>query len=154
MQPRINYRSIAPGVLEQLMNVEKYISTTGLEHELLTLVKVRASQINGCVWCLDMHTKDAKSAGEDEQKLILLPAWREALVYTDRERAALEWTERITQISDINYKISDDIYDSVKQQFTDKELVDLTMAVVAINNWNRFNIAFKNVVCDYQPKKA
>lgn len=154
MQPRINYRSVAPGVLEQLISAEKYISSTGLEHELLTLVKVRASQINGCVWCLDMHTKDARSAGEDEQKLILLPAWREALVYTDRERAALEWTERITQISDINYKISDDIYDSVKQHFDDKELVDLTMAVVVINNWNRFNIAFKNVVCDYQPKST
>ncbi|HEU0266432.1 MAG TPA: carboxymuconolactone decarboxylase family protein [Candidatus Saccharimonadaceae bacterium] len=152
MDPRLNYQTVAPGVMEAMLGLEKYIGTSGLEESLLNLVRMRSSQINGCVWCLDMHTKDAQAAGEDVQRLLLLPAWREAPLYSDRERAALEWTERVTLLGDDTKKIDDATYDSVRKEFSEKELVDLTLAIIAINGWNRLNVPFHNVACTYVPK--
>lgn len=122
---------------------------TGLEPELLELVKMRASQINGCAFCLDMHTKDARAMGETEQRLYLLPAWRETELYTERERAALEWTEALTEIAE--ERVPDAVFAAVKPHFTDDELAYLTLAVVAINSFNRFNVALRMPAGSYQP---
>lgn len=148
---RLNYQQVAPGVMDAMLGLESYISKSSLDEELLLLVRVRSSQINGCVWCLDMHTKDAREAEIRDQKLYLLPAWREAVIYSDKERIALEWTERVTTID--RDKITDDVYEQARKHFSEKELVDLTLAVIAINGWNKLNIAFKNVVCNYVPTK-
>ena len=121
----------------------------GLESSLLELVKTRASQINGCAYCLDMHTKDARAHGETEQRLYALPAWAETPFFTDRERAALAWTEAVTLVSETH--VPDDVYELARQHFNEKELVDLTLAVVAINGWNRLSIAFRSVPGTYQP---
>ncbi len=131
--------------------VETYVRNSSLEKSLLELVRTRASQINGCAYCLDMHTKDARAAGETEQRLYALSTWRETPFFTDRERAALEWTEAVTQIS--SNLVSDALYERVRQYFSDKELIDLTMAVIAINGWNRLAIAFQSVPGNYQPSK-
>ncbi|HTN76467.1 MAG TPA: carboxymuconolactone decarboxylase family protein, partial [Pirellulaceae bacterium] len=120
----------------------------GLEKSLLELVKIRASQINGCAYCLDMHTKDARALGETEQRIYLLSAWREAPFYTERERAALAWTEAVTRIS---AGVPDELFAASRAHFTDKEFVDLTWAIVAINSWNRMAISFQSVPGDYQP---
>lgn len=149
---RFNYTAVAPGVLQAMLDLEKYINSTDLEESLLNLVKMRASQINGCVWCLDMHSKDAKEAGEDVQRMLLLPVWHEAPLYTDLERAALEWTERLTRIGERDQKITDEVYSEARKYFSEKQLADLTLAIVAINGWNRLNIAFHNVACNYVPK--
>ncbi|MDQ2654277.1 MAG: carboxymuconolactone decarboxylase family protein [Chloroflexota bacterium] len=122
---------------------------TGLEPKLLELVKMRASQINGCAFCLDMHTKDARAMGETEQRLYLLPAWRETEFYSERERAALAWTEALTEIAD--ERVPDEVYAEVRPHFTDDELAFLTLAVVAINSYNRFNIALRMPAGSYQP---
>ena len=122
---------------------------TGLEPKLLELVKMRASQINGCAFCLDMHTKDARAMGETEQRLYLLPAWREADLYSERERAALAWTEALTDIAED--RVPDEVYDEVRPHFTDDELAFLTLAIVAINSFNRFNVAFRMPAGSYQP---
>ena len=122
---------------------------SGLEPELLELVKMRASQINGCAFCLDMHTKDARAMGETEQRLYLLPAWRETELYTERECAALAWTEALTEIAD--ERVPDDVFDAVRPHFTDDELAYLTLAVVAINSFNRFNVALRMPAGSYQP---
>lgn len=122
---------------------------SGLEPELLELVKMRASQINGCAFCLDMHTKDARAMGETEQRLYLLPAWRETELYTERECAALAWTEALTEIAD--ERVPDDVFDAVRPHFTDDELAHLTLAVVAINSFNRFNVALRMPAGSYQP---
>jgi AhpD family alkylhydroperoxidase len=114
-------------------------------------VKMRASQINGCAFCLDMHSKDARAAGETEQRLYALDAWRETPFFTDRERAALAWTEAVTRVSETH--VPDEIYETVRQHFTEKELVDLTLAIVAINGWNRLAISFRSVPGSYQPSK-
>ena len=121
-----------------------------LEPSLLNLIDIRASQINGCAYCLDMHTKDARAAGETEQRIYTLDAWRETPFFTDRERAALEWTEAVTLVSDT--RVPDDVYERVKQQFNEEELVALTFAVIVINGWNRLNVSFRPLVGDYQPK--
>lgn len=132
-----------------MLEVEIFAATSGLEPTLYELVKIRASQINGCAFCLDIHIKDARKAGETEQRLYALSAWRETPFYTDRERAALEWTEALTLIS--KNKVPDSLYDSVRKYFNEKELVCLTMAVIAINGWNRLEISFRTVPGTYQP---
>ena len=149
MQPRIEYRKVAPGVMAAMSGLERYLAECGLEPSLLELVKLRASQINGCAYCMDMHTKDARARGETEQRLYALSAWRETPFYTDRERAALAWTEALTLIADGH--APDAIYESAHQHFTEKELVDLTLAIIAINGWNRLAIGFRTVPGTYQP---
>ncbi len=152
MESRVNYRNVAPGALEAMLGLEHYAHSSGLEPSLLELVKTRASQINGCAYCLDMHTKDARAAGESEQRLYVLPAWREAPFYTERERAALAWTEAVTLISAND--VPDALYEEVREHFSEKELVDLTLAIVAINGWNRLAISFRAEVGSYQPRQA
>jgi AhpD family alkylhydroperoxidase len=119
------------------------VQQSGLERSLLHLIKTRASQINGCAFCLDMHTREAREDGETEERLYVLSAWRETADYTERERAALAWTEAVTRIA--HGHVPDDVYEVARQQFTDKELADLTLAVVAINGWNRLSIAFRTL---------
>jgi AhpD family alkylhydroperoxidase len=135
-----------------MLGLEHYVRSSGLEPSLLELVKLRASQINGCGYCLDMHSKDARAQGETEQRIYVLSAWREAPFYTARERAALAWTEALTKIADT--EITDTLYDSARAQFSEKELVDLTMAVITINGWNRLSISFGTEVGSYQPPPA
>lgn len=149
MTRRIDYRNIAPGVLQAMGGLQRYAQESGLEHSLLELVKLRASQINGCAYCLDMHSKDARAEGETEQRIYVLNAWREAPFYTPRERAALAWTEAITLISEGG--ISDELYATTREHFNEKELVDLTMAVITINGWNRLAIGLGSDVGSYQP---
>ena len=148
MTQRQDYKIVAPEAYAAILGVETYVRNSGIEKQLLELIKARASQINGCSYCLDMHTKDARAAGETEQRLYTLSAWRETPFFTDRERAALEWTEAVTQIS--GNHVSDALYEGVRQYFGDKELVDLTMAVIAINGWNRLAIAFQSVPGTYR----
>lgn len=146
----INYGEVAPRALKAMLQLEGYVHNSGLEKPLLELVKMRASQINGCAYCLDMHSKDARAGGETEQRLYVLNAWREAPFYSDRERAALAWTEAITGIA--NSHFSDALNEEVRQHFSEKELVDLTMAIIAINGWNRLAIPFSaKQVGTYQP---
>jgi AhpD family alkylhydroperoxidase len=149
MEQRLDYSITAPEGVEILRQLEHYLRKTGLEPELVELVKLRASQINGCAYCIDMHTKDARSHGESEQRLYGVTAWRETPFYSERERAALTWTESVTRIS--KDQVPDEIYDQVKQHFTEKELVDLTLAVIAINSWNRLAISFRTPPASYQP---
>jgi len=132
-----------------MMALEKYVHHSALEPSLLELVKLRASQINGCAYCIDMHTKDARAAGESEQRLYALTAWQETPFYSVRERAALAWTEAVTLIA--GEHVPDDVYEQAREQFGEKELVDLTMAVIAINGWNRLAISFRSVPGAYQP---
>lgn len=148
----MNYKKAAPGASAAILRLEEYVSSSGLETSLLNLVKIRASQINGCAWCLDMHTKDARAEGETEQRLYALPAWRDTPFYTPRERAALAWAESVTLVAQSG--VPDQVYDEVSREFSEKEVVDLTMAVVAINCWNRLNVAFRTVPGDYAPRKA
>ncbi len=148
MEPRVDYMKLGAGVRDALFGLEKYVRSSGLENSLLDLVKVRASQINGCAYCIDMHTKDARAEGETEQRLYALSAWRETPFFTDRERAALAWTEAVTLVS--HDHVPDEIYQATRQHFSEKELVDLTIAVVAINSWNRLSISFRAVPGTYQ----
>jgi AhpD family alkylhydroperoxidase len=148
MQARIEYSQVAQGALKAMLGLETYIRRCGLERSLLELVKTRASQINGCAFCIDMHWKDARAAGETEQRLYSLSAWREAPFYTDRERAALEWTEAVTLVAETH--VPDDVYDRVRAHFGEEELVNLTTAVVTINAWNRFAVSFRSVPGAYQ----
>src|SRR6185503_9958197 len=135
MEPRIDYLKAARGVYEAMLGLEKYLHQSGLEEALMDLVKLRASQINGCAYCIDMHWKDLRALGENEQRLYGLDAWEESPYYTDRERAAFQWTEAVTRIRDGH--VPDEVYEKVRTQFTDKELADLTLAIAAINGWNR-----------------
>jgi len=142
MTTRIDYRTqSAPGALEGLRTLEQYVRQSGLEPMLLELVKTRASQVNGCAFCIDMHTKDARAHGETEQRLYGLSAWREAPFYTPRERAALEWTEALTLIA--RNDVPDELYARVREHFNERQLVDLSLAIVAINGWNRLAIALR-----------
>jgi AhpD family alkylhydroperoxidase len=134
-----------------MAGLEAYVKESSIEAPLRELVKMRASQINGCAYCLDMHSKDARAAGETEQRLYVLPAWEEAPFYTDRERAALAWTEAVTLVSETH--IPDDVFERARAQFSEQERVDLTMAIVAINGWNRLAIGFRSEVGTYQPPK-
>jgi AhpD family alkylhydroperoxidase len=136
-----------------MRGLEHYINqSSGLEPSLRELVKTRASQINGCAYCIDMHTKDARAAGETEQRLYALDAWRETPFYTERERAALEWTEAVTLIAEDH--VPDDVFLRVRAHFSEEELVKLTLAIIAINGWNRFAIAFRSVPGSYEPQAA
>jgi AhpD family alkylhydroperoxidase len=137
---RISYKEIAPGAYQAMLGLERYVGESGLEHSLLELVRTRASQLNGCAFCLDMHSKDAIAAGETPQRLLVLSAWRDAPLYTERERAALAWTEAVTELGPSG--VPDELYRTTRQQFDERQLVDLTMAIVAINGWNRLAIAF------------
>lgn len=150
MEARLNAQQLAPEAPSGLLAVEKYLSKCGLERSLHELVKIRASQINGCAYCLDMHTKDARAKGETEQRIYALNAWRETPFYTDRERVALEWTEAVTQIS--HGGPSDQLFAAAREHFSDKELVDLTWAIAAINAWNRMAISFRAVPGTYKPQ--
>lgn len=149
MKSRIDYGKVNPAASRAMYGLETYIRQCGLEHSLLELIKMRASQINGCAYCLDMHSKDARAGGETEQRLYALNAWRETPFYTERERAALEWTEAVTLISQDH--VPDELYQRVRQQFSEEELVNLTLAVVTINGWNRLSIAFRAEPGSYQP---
>ncbi|HEX6966032.1 MAG TPA: carboxymuconolactone decarboxylase family protein [Gemmatimonadaceae bacterium] len=149
MTRRIDYTKVAPDGYRAMAGLQRYTSGSGLEHSLLELVKLRASQINGCAYCLDMHSKDARAAGETEQRIYVLSAWREAPFYTPRERAALAWAEAVTLIS---AGVTDELYESVREHFTEKELADLTLAIVTINGWNRLAISLGADVGSYQPR--
>ncbi len=149
MTERINYSKVAPGAYRAMSGLEKAVRESGLEPSLLDLIKLRASQINGCAYCLDMHWKDARARGESEQRLYSLDAWRETSYYTERERAALAWTEAVTQIA-VNH-VPDELYEQVRPHFSEEELVNLTLAVVAINGWNRLAISFRTEPGTYQP---
>lgn len=152
MQSRLEYGTAAPDALKAMYGLEAYLKKSGLEPSLLELIKLRASQINGCAYCIDMHSKDARARGETEQRLYALDAWRETPFYTDRERAALEWTEAVTKIGDGH--APDDVFERTRSHFTDKELVDLTLAIVTINGWNRLAIAFRTVPGTYKAAVA
>src|SRR5579864_6931650 len=149
MKPRLSYAKAAPGVYDAMDALERYLKDCGLDERLLLLIQLRASQINGCAYCLDMHWKDLVAIGEREQRLYSLDAWRECPYYTDRERAALEWTEAVTRITDGH--VPDAIYEEVRRHFNEKELSDLTFAVATINAWNRLCIAARIVPGSYQP---
>jgi AhpD family alkylhydroperoxidase len=152
MQPRIEYRKFAQEPLKHMLALEKYIAESSLDPKLLHLVKMRASQINDCAYCLDMHSIDARAAGESEQRLYTLDAWSETPFFTDRERAALAWTEALTLIAQTH--APDDVYADLQKHFTEKEIVDLTFAVGAINLWNRLAISTRAVPGHYKPAKA
>ena len=148
MQARIDYAKSAPGVRTAMAGLEAYVHQTGLERSLLELVKLRASLINGCAYCVDMHTKIARSLGETEQRLYAASLWGETPFYSERERAALAWTEAVTLVN-VDH-VPDDAYERARLHFTEKELVDLTAAIVAINSWNRLAIAFRTVPGTFQ----
>ncbi len=146
---RIEYTKVAPEVFRAMLDLEQQVEKSGLETSLLDLVKLRASQINGCAYCIDMHSKDARARGETEQRLYELDAWRETPFYSERERAALAWTEAVTLVT--NGHVPDEVYEEVRKEFSDAELARLTLAVVAINAWNRFGIAFRSEPGRYRP---
>ena len=148
MTQRLDYKQASPKGFAAMLGLEQHARSSGLDHALLELVKTRVSQINGCAFCLDMHSKDARARGETEQRLYLLPAWRDAPCYSERERAALAWTEAVTGIA-TTHDVPDDIYAEARKHFDEKALVDLTLAVIAINGWNRLNVAFRTTVGDY-----
>ncbi|MDE2140427.1 MAG: carboxymuconolactone decarboxylase family protein [Gammaproteobacteria bacterium] len=148
MEQRLDYVKASAGAFKAMRDLQQYVETSGLEHSLMELVKMRASQINGCAHCLDMHSKDARAGGETEQRLYTLDAWRETPFFTDRERAALAWTEALTRI---RKGVSDELYAEVRKHFSEKEIVDLSLCIIAINGWNRLAIPFRAKVGDYQP---
>jgi AhpD family alkylhydroperoxidase len=149
MQQRINMGAVAPGLYKAMLGLEKYLGECGLEAKLLHLIKLRASQINGCAYCIDMHWKDARALGETEQRLYGLGAWEESPYYTERERAAFLWTESVTKLGEGH--VPDAVYQAVKPHFPDKELADLTFAVATINAWNRLAISFRTLPGGYTP---
>jgi AhpD family alkylhydroperoxidase len=151
MHPRIEVRKLVPGAMKAMGGLEHYVRQSGLPENLLHLIKLRVSQINGCAYCIDMHSKDLRAAGEGEQRLYLLDAWREAPFYSERERAALAWAEAVTLVTEGH--VPDEVYEQARAQFSEEELVNLTVAVVAINGWNRLSIAFRNVPGAYQPQQ-
>ena len=153
MSQRLNYFQASPGALTTLIAMEGYISSCykdkkSLDHHLVELIKMRVSQINGCAYCLDMHSKDARAINETEQRLHTLIAWQETNFFSDKERAALAWAEANTLIH--NHEIGDDLYQEVRQYFSEEQLVDLTLVIVGINSWNRIALSFKPEVGSYQ----
>jgi AhpD family alkylhydroperoxidase len=148
MMPRIKLPAAIPDGYAAMLNLEKYLRHCGLDHRLLDLVKLRASQINGCAFCVDMHYKDLRAAGETEQRLSCLTVWRECGFFTDRERAALDWAESVTLVAET--RVPDAVYDFARKQFNEKELADLTLAVATINAWNRLAISARSVAGEYQ----
>ena len=150
MKERMDYSSAAPGLMKALNGLQNYVDHCSIEKPLLELIRIRASQINGCAYCIDMHTKDARAADETEQRIYALSAWRETPFFTDRERAALEWTETLTLIA--SDKVSDTLFEEVRQHFTETELADLSGVIIMINGWNRLAIPFRDVPGVYEPK--
>jgi len=146
MEPRINFLEKGQDAMKALFGLGKYLSKSPIEQPLLNLIDFRISQINGCAFCLDMHSKDLRAEGETEQRLYVLDAWREAPFYSERERTALSWAEAVNKCN-----VPDEVYEEAREQFSEEELIVLTMQVAAINCWNRINIAFHNKVGDYQP---
>ncbi len=151
MEARMDFRKASPLGAKALGHLHAFIRECGLEHKLLELVKLRASQINGCAHCIDMHAKELRAAGESEQRVYLLGAWRETELYSERERAALAWTEAVTLVADGH--VADDVFAEARSQFSEQELANLTLAIVAINGANRLNIAFRTVPGHYQPAR-
>lgn len=152
MKSRIDYAHVSPAASRAMYGLTQHVHQSGLEVPLIQLINMRVSQINGCAFCLDMHWKDARAAGESEQRLYSLDAWRETPYYTERERAALAWAEAVTRITDGH--VPDELYEETRQHFSEKEIVDLTLAVVAINGWNRLAISFRAEPGIYQPKNV
>ena len=149
MKARMDFRAASPEGAKAISALHGFVHRCGLDRGLLELVKLRASQINGCAQCIDMHTKELRADGEDEQRLYLLNAWEEAPIYSERERAALAWTEAVTRVAETH--VPDDVYELVRAQFNETELANLTLAIVAINGANRLNVAFRTVAGSYQP---
>jgi len=149
---RYSHAKVAPDGTKAVLGLERYLHECGLEESLLHLIKLRASQINGCAYCLDMHWKDLKSIGEADHRLYELDAWEETTFYTDRERAALAWTDAVTKVAETH--VPDDLYNAVRKHFNEKELADLTLAIATINLWNRLNIAARTEAGTYQAPKA
>jgi len=149
MEPRINAFEKGQPAMKAMYGLGIYLAKSPIEQSLLNLIYYRVSLINGCAYCLDMHSKDLRAKGETEQRIYMVAAWREATVYTERERAALAWAEAVTKITDGN--VPDEIYAAAKQQFSELELIDLTMATITINGYNRINIAFRTPAGDYEP---
>lgn len=143
MHPRLNAHLVAPAAMKPMFALEAYIAGSGLEKSLIELVKTRASQINGCAFCVHMHTRDARAAGETEERLYLLSAWRESPLYSERERAALAWTEALTLLPQTG--APDEDYEGLKAHFSEVEIVNLTFLVATINAWNRFGVGFRLV---------
>ena len=151
MKARLDFRKASPQADKAMMGLHMFVRNCGLDHTLLELIKLRASQLNGCAHCIDMHTKELRADGESEQRLYLLNAWRESPFYSDRERAALAWTEAVTLLP--QSEVPDEVFEEARAQFSDEELVNLTMALVAINGANRLNIAFRTVPGSYQVRR-
>jgi len=151
MKPRIDFSKVSPAAINALRSVEAHVAACGLEHSLLHLVKMRASQVNGCAYCLDMHSKDARALGETEQRLYALDAWHETPFFSARERAALAWTEALTRISETH--APDDVFQEAREQFSEAELANLSVAIAMINAWNRLAIGLRAVPGTYQPAK-
>lgn len=149
VQARLDYGEIAPDLMKAMNGLERYVRNSAIELPLRDMVKLRASQINGCAYCVDMHWKDARASGETEERLYSLVVWHESPLYTERERAALLWTESLTLISETH--VPDEVFEEVRKHFTEKELVDLTATIALINAWNRFGISFRDVPGIYQP---
>ena len=143
MEPRLEPFKLAPKIMQAMIGLEKAVSEAGLEYSLYELVRVRASQINGCAYCIHMHTRDARKAGETEERLYLVSAWRESPLFTPRERAALAWTESLTLLADT--RAPDEDFNALKEHFTDEEIVNLSMAINVINAWNRVAVGFRTV---------
>lgn len=149
MQPRFNFSQSSADAYQALIQIERYLHRTGLEASLLHMIKLRASQMNGCAYCIDMHWKDLKALGETDQRMYSLDAWRECPYYSERERAALAWTEAVTRVADGH--VPDEVYQALKAQFSDQEISDLTVAAALINTWNRLVIASRTTPGTYQP---
>ncbi|HEY9573528.1 MAG TPA: carboxymuconolactone decarboxylase family protein [Pusillimonas sp.] len=143
MKPRMDFYKASPGALQAMLGLEKLVDKSGIEKPLAELVRLRASQINGCAFCADMHATDARKGGETDRRLDTLVAWREASFFTERERAALAWTESLTLVAQTH--VPDDVWDAVRPHFSDQELADLTLLIVAINGWNRFSVGFRKM---------
>ena len=152
MTQRIDYARIAPEAIRTQMAMESYVRRSSLDHTLLHLVKLRASYMNGCAYCVDMHGKDARLAGETEQRLFAVPVWRETPFFTPRERAALAWTEAVTDVGRAG--VPDETFEALREHFGEAEIVDLTMAVIAINGWNRLAVSFRTPPGSYVPRRA
>ena len=152
MKARIEQRDLTPGGLRAMLGLEQYLAKCGLERKLLNLIYLRVSQMNGCAYCLDMHWKDLRAEGETEQRMYSLDAWRETPYYSERERAALAWAEAVTRVADTH--VPDDVYERARRHFDAQQLADLTLATVAINGWNRLNIAFRTIPGTYQVMKS
>ena len=150
MEARMDYAKAAPGAMRAMHGLETYLAKCGIEPDLQDLVKLRASQLNGCAYCVDMHSLDARARGETEQRLYALPVWRETPFFSERERAALLWTEKLTLIA--FDQVPDAVYEQVRPHFTDEELANLTLAIATINAWNRFGISFRDEPGHYRPE--